>query len=86
MFQDIIQESQSPIYDEYADSDWYKVEAALNSLCQALQAAQARADPPPRSPDSTNGHTRGSHEHYSYEGEVTIEHIAVTLQEEEDTR
>ena len=43
------------------------MEAILNS---PLQVAQAIADPPPKPPDPTNGHTRGSHEHRGYEGEV----------------
>ena len=28
-----------PTYDEYADSDWYDMEATLHSLYQDLQAA-----------------------------------------------
>ena len=38
-----------------------------------LQAAQVRIDPPPKPPDPTNGHPRGSHEHCDYEGVVNAE-------------
>ena len=33
VLQDLIEEDQSPRYDEYADSDWYNMEDALHSLC-----------------------------------------------------
>ena len=40
-----------------------------------LPVAQARVDPPPKPPDPTRGHTRGSHEHCVHEGEVIIEPV-----------
>ena len=36
-----------PVYDEYADSDWYDIEAALNLPFQAIQA---RVSLPPKPP------------------------------------
>ena len=69
MLQDLIQEDQSPRYDEYTDSDWYEAEAALHSFYQNLQAV---ISPPLKLPDPTSGYTRGSHEHNS-QGEVNAE-------------
>ena len=59
MFQDLIQENQLPIYDEYANSDWYEVEAALNSFYQNLQA---KTNPPP-DPTKGNGSTQHISDH-----------------------
>ena len=42
-----------PVYDKYADSDWYDIRAAHNSLCQDLhsfQASQGRFNSPPKPP------------------------------------
>ena len=68
----MIQEDRSPVYDEYADADWYDMEAALHLLCQDLQEARVVISPPPKPPDPTerSGYPKGSYEHYSYEGEV----------------
>ena len=46
-------EALLPIYDEYADSDWYDIEAALNSPRKHLhsfQAVHTRVNPPPKPP------------------------------------
>ena len=45
-----IEEDQQPMYDEYADSDWYDIEVALKS---PFQAARAMTIPPPKPPDPT---------------------------------
>ena len=67
MFQDLIQEDWSPVYDEYEDLDWYEVEATLNSFCQNLQAARIVISPPPKPPDPAKGsrYAKGIYEHIS---------------------
>ena len=68
-FKDMIQEDRSLIYDKYVDTDWYDMEDALHSLCQAVQAV---ISPPPKPSDLTSGYTKGSHKHNS-QGEANAE-------------